>query len=66
MTTLEIREECRKYALKWVDIQRDDFKRLGVLGRWEDPYLTHDARLRSRHRAAPSSSFSTAATSTRD
>ncbi len=44
MTALEIRDECRKYALKWVDIQRDDFKRLGVLGRWEQPYLTmtHD------------------------
>jgi isoleucyl-tRNA synthetase len=40
MTALEIRDECRKYALKWVDIQRDDFKRLGVLGRWGDPYLT--------------------------
>jgi isoleucyl-tRNA synthetase len=40
MTALQIREECRKYALKWVDIQRADFVRLGVLGRWDDPYLT--------------------------
>jgi isoleucyl-tRNA synthetase len=40
MTPLEIREECRKYALKWVDVQRADFVRLGVLGRWDRPYLT--------------------------
>jgi isoleucyl-tRNA synthetase len=40
MTVAEIREECRKYAMKWVNIQRDDFRRLGVLGRWEKPYLT--------------------------
>jgi isoleucyl-tRNA synthetase len=40
MTTAEIRAECRTYAAKWVDIHRTEFKRLGVLGRWEDPYLT--------------------------
>jgi len=40
MSVAEIREECRKYAMKWVGIQRDDFRRLGVLGRWNDPYLT--------------------------
>ncbi|MGO9096087.1 MAG: isoleucine--tRNA ligase [Bryobacteraceae bacterium] len=40
MSVSQIRAECRKYALKWVDIQRDDFRRLGVLGRWEKPYLT--------------------------
>jgi isoleucyl-tRNA synthetase len=40
MSVSQIRAECRKYALKWVDIQRDDFRRLGVLGRWEQPYLT--------------------------
>jgi isoleucyl-tRNA synthetase len=43
MSVSEIRAECRKYALKWVDIQRDDFRRLGVLGRWETPYLTMTA-----------------------
>ena len=43
MSVSEIRAECRKYALKWVDIQRADFRRLGVLGRWEDPYLTMSA-----------------------
>ncbi len=40
MSVSQIREECRKYALKWVDIQRTDFRRLGVLGRWDKPYLT--------------------------
>ena len=31
---------CREYATKFVDIQREEFKRLGVLGDWENPYLT--------------------------
>ncbi len=35
-----IREECRAYATKFIDLQREEFKRLGVLGVWEDPYLT--------------------------
>jgi isoleucyl-tRNA synthetase len=37
-----IRRLCREYALKFVDIQRDEFKRLGVFGEWDDPYLTLD------------------------
>jgi isoleucyl-tRNA synthetase len=40
MSPLEIREECKKYALKFVDIQRKQFQRLGVFGEWEAPYLT--------------------------
>jgi len=40
MTAAQIRKVCRKYAEKWVNLQREDFKRLGVLGRWDDPYLT--------------------------
>ncbi len=43
MSVAEIRTECRKYAQKYVDLQREDFKRLGILGRWEDPYLTMSA-----------------------
>ncbi|TMV07670.1 isoleucine--tRNA ligase [Ruegeria sediminis] len=38
----DFRQECRKFAEGWVDIQRDEFKRLGVTGKWEDPYLTMD------------------------
>ncbi len=36
------REACRKYAQKQVDGQREDFKRLGVFGEWDNPYLTMD------------------------
>ncbi|MCL2503852.1 MAG: isoleucine--tRNA ligase [Coriobacteriia bacterium] len=36
----ELRALCREYALRFVDVQRSEFKRLGVLGDWEDPYLT--------------------------
>ncbi|MFV0333033.1 MAG: isoleucine--tRNA ligase [Tropicimonas sp.] len=37
---IELRHECRAFARKWVDIQREEFKRLGVTGKWDDPYLT--------------------------
>ncbi len=37
---IEKRKLCREYAAKFVDIQRDEFMRLGVLGRWGRPYLT--------------------------
>jgi isoleucyl-tRNA synthetase len=37
---LKIRRECREYATRFYGVQRDEFRRLGVFGRWEDPYLT--------------------------
>jgi len=40
MTLAEIRRSCRAYAEKYIDIQREEFKRLGVMGEWENPYLT--------------------------
>lgn len=40
MSVIEIRQRCREYAQRFVDIQRDEFKRLGVLGDWQHPYLT--------------------------
>ncbi len=40
--TVAFRQECRKFAEGWVDIQRDEFKRLGITGNWADPYLTMD------------------------
>ncbi|MEO5568491.1 MAG: isoleucine--tRNA ligase [Gemmatimonadaceae bacterium] len=40
MTSAEIRRACRAFAAKYVDIQRDDFVRLGILGDWQHPYLT--------------------------
>ncbi|RMG59421.1 MAG: isoleucine--tRNA ligase [Deltaproteobacteria bacterium] len=36
----EKRQICRKYAEKFIDIQREEFKRLGVFGDWENPYIT--------------------------
>lgn len=36
----EIRKRCREYAARFVEIQKEDFKRLGVFGDWENPYLT--------------------------
>ncbi len=40
LTRMEIRKRCRSYAAEFVDIQREEFKRLGVFGRWNNPYLT--------------------------
>lgn len=37
---LEFRRECREFAQHWVDVQREQFKRLGVSGDWDNPYLT--------------------------
>jgi isoleucyl-tRNA synthetase len=40
----DFRGECRKFAEEWVNIQREEFKRLGITGDWERPYLTMDYR----------------------
>ena len=40
LSVAEFREMCRQYALEQVDKQRKDFKRLGVAGEWDNPYLT--------------------------
>ncbi|SIQ06427.1 Isoleucyl-tRNA synthetase [Paracoccus thiocyanatus] len=39
---VEFRQECRRFAESWVGIQREEFKRLGITGKWDDPYLTMD------------------------
>ena len=44
LTAAEFRKACREYALQQVDSQRRDFRRLGVLGDWDRPYLTLDPR----------------------
>ncbi|MEM8841050.1 MAG: isoleucine--tRNA ligase [Pseudomonadota bacterium] len=36
----DLRAECRSFAEHWIGVQRDEFKRLGVIGDWDDPYLT--------------------------
>ena len=37
---IEFRQECREFAQHWIDIQREEFKRLGIVGNWDDPYTT--------------------------
>ncbi|MDR3443059.1 MAG: isoleucine--tRNA ligase [Legionella sp.] len=44
VTASEFRAKCREYASSQIDIQRDEFQRLGVLGDWYNPYVTMDYR----------------------
>jgi isoleucyl-tRNA synthetase len=37
---IAFRKECRAYAQKWLDVQRSEFKRLGIIGDWDHPYAT--------------------------
>jgi isoleucyl-tRNA synthetase len=43
MTQVQIRQACRRYAEKYVQLQSKDFQRLGIFGRWDNPYRTMDA-----------------------
>ena len=40
MDPMEVRDACRRYADKYLDLQREQFKRLGIFGRWDNPYST--------------------------
>ncbi len=42
LSKVEIRRRCREYAARFVEIQKEEFVRLGVFGRWDRPYLTMD------------------------
>ena len=42
MSVNQIRNKCRDYANNFVNIQRDEFKRFGIMGEWDNPYLTMD------------------------
>jgi isoleucyl-tRNA synthetase len=44
LSPLEVRKKSEAFARKYVDIQREQFKRLGVFGDWENPYLTMDPK----------------------
>ena len=44
MPATKFRNKCKDYALKQVDKQREDFKKLGVIGDWDNPYLTLDPK----------------------
>ncbi|MFI5167095.1 MAG: isoleucine--tRNA ligase [Thermoanaerobaculales bacterium] len=52
MSDLEVRAACRAYAEKFVGIQREEFRRLGVLGTWQHPYLTMSPRYEADTAAA--------------
>jgi isoleucyl-tRNA synthetase len=45
---VQFRRECREFAEKWIDIQRDEFKRLGVIGDWDAPYTTMNPESEAR------------------
>src|SRR5215468_4279712 len=40
----QLRRDCRDFAAHWIDVQREQFKRLGCIGEWDKPYLTMDFR----------------------
>src|SRR5437868_7897010 len=44
LSPLEVRKKCEAFARKYINIQREQFKRLGVFGEWESPYLTMDPK----------------------
>src|SRR5438270_235564 len=44
LSPLEVRKKCEAFARKYINIQREQFKRLGVFGDWEKPYLTMDPK----------------------
>ena len=44
LSPLEIRKRCEAFARRFINIQREQFKRLGVFGDWEHPYLTMDPK----------------------
>src|SRR6476619_436400 len=44
LSPLEVRRKCEAFARKFIDIQREQFRRLGVFGDWENPYLTMDPK----------------------
>ncbi len=44
LSSLEVRQKSEAFARKYVDVQREQFKRLGVFGDWENPYLTLDPK----------------------
>ena len=47
MDPMQVRDACRRYAEKYLDLQREQFKRLGVFGRWDDPYSTMSSQYES-------------------
>ena len=48
VSILDFRKQCRDFAQKWINIQSDEFQRLGVSGNWADPYMTMTNHAESR------------------
>jgi len=48
MSVSDFRRACHEFAMNFVDIQMTSFKRLGVLGEWDDPYLTMDPKFEAK------------------
>lgn len=48
MSTLQIRKLCEEYAWKWINVQREEFKRLGVIAEWDKPYVTLDPKFEAK------------------
>src|SRR4029078_3513378 len=44
LSPVDVRRKCEAFARKYIDLQRQQFKRRGVLGDWENPYLTMDPK----------------------
>ena len=44
LSTAEVRQMCRDHAKEFIDIQREEFKKLGVVADWDNPYLTMDSK----------------------
>jgi isoleucyl-tRNA synthetase len=45
---LDFRKKAKEFALKWLGIQREQFRRLGILGEWEEPYVTMDPKYEAK------------------
>ena len=48
MPAISVRRACREYAQKYLDLQKSQFERLGVFGRWDDPYSTMSSQYESK------------------
>ncbi|MCK8827622.1 isoleucine--tRNA ligase [Natroniella acetigena] len=48
LTTTELREKCKDYALKYVERQKEQFKRLGIWGEWDNPYITLEPKYEAK------------------
>lgn len=48
LSPVDFRRKCRDFAMQWLDVQRDEFERLGIWGEWEEPYITMDPKYEAK------------------